>query len=539
LIQSLLWIAFGVAAGVVSPSVGKASPCDTLTKSAKPAAELSATIDHLARRYSRIHPDFQIEQMVPKTRKLMVRTLMALDLQNGGAELYPELEVHLRNLWAKFKGNPPLEDLVLSYIGSVARGEVQEAKREGEVLFALLSEEQRKGATKNFGLYREEDAFWNSLKSRRPAQFEKITVKDVEGKSHTLFVLMGHPEGGTSAIERFHRAIRAKYGTELYINDDLVPRALGFYQGVPDGGSLSDSYIIIRSDHFNQDFLDFVGFHEGRHAMFKQIRKDSQAVGAVEIQIQSPRGKPLPPWVPTPEGGVYMDRYSNFMSYEENYNHAKDLKYSLLLKHASVLDLYRHRNELPAHRLFDLELIEEKIKLLREITYKTKVTSLDTRLLFEKKIQSILDLSSPELEDLKILNGLTPGAFQIDLGLNYQLTVVFSTPRDRELASKILNLKNRYFHAVEERGEEAGVKIWEEFRPSLISFQKELSSRLIQAYDFGLKVRINLTDLDHLYRKINTSGMITLEQYESFRAELFRQGREARDALFKPESKSF
>ena len=535
MVKSFLWIAFVVGVPLAFPLMGRTTPCDALTQSANPEVELSATIDHLARRYARIHPDFEIDQMPLKTKKLMVRTLMAIDLQNGGATIYPDLEVQLRNLWKKVHGNPPYENLALSYIGSVARGEVQEAKREAEILYSILNQDERNLAAKSFGVYRENDAFWTSLKARKPAQFEKITLKDVDGKSHTLFVLMGHPEGGTSALERFHRAIRAKYGTELYINDDLVPSALGFYQGVADGGSLKDSYIIIRSEHFNQDFLDFVGFHEGRHAMFKHIRKDSQAVGAVEIQIQAAKGTRLPPWVPTPEGGVFMDRYSNFMSFEENYNHAKDLKYSLLLKHSTVLDLYKTHAELPAHRLFDLELIEEKIKLLREITHKTKVTSLDTRLLLEKKLQTVLDLPHPSIEELKFLGGLTSGAFQIDLGLNYRLTVVFSTSADRALATKVFNFKKQYLEAWEQADEAEAAKVWEEFQPTLLTFKKSLSARLIQAYDFGLKIRINLTDLEGLYKRVSASTALSLEQYIELRNTVFKQGREAKDALFKTE----
>jgi hypothetical protein len=271
--------------------------------------------------------------------------------------------------------------------------------------------------------------------------------------------------------------------------------------------------------------------------MFKQIRKESQAVGAAEIQIQAPPGSRLPPWVPTPEGGVFLDRYSNFMSFEENYTHSKDLKYSLLLKHDAVLELFKTHSKLPAHRLFDLELIEEKIKLLREITHKTKVTSLDTRLVLEKKLNRILDSHLPAGEEFDFLSGLTPGVFKIDLGLKYKLSVVFSTPQDRELSSEIISLKKRYLHALEEEDVVEIAEAWRAFHPALMIFQKKLSTRLIQAYDFGLKVRISLTDLEERFKKINDSSAITLEHYQALRTLLFKQGRDARDVLFKVDSK--
>ncbi|NDG84477.1 MAG: hypothetical protein EBX52_05480 [Proteobacteria bacterium] len=407
---------------------------------------------------------------------MLVKALLAIDLQNGGAEILPGAVVQLRNLLGVFETSIPYQQLATAYTGNVARGEVEEAKREASLLLSALTRAQRESALELYGIHPPEDPFWETLRSRPPAQFEKLVVQDLDGKNHTLLVLMGHPEGGSSAIERFHRAIRSRYGAELYINDDLVPSALGFYQGVPDGGNLKDSFIIIRGDYFTQDFLDYVGFHEGRHAMFKRIRMDSQAVEAVEIQLKADPGKRLPSWMPSPEGGVYLDSYSRFMTFEENYNHAKDLKYAVRVRHEAVLDAFAEKKELPARLLFDLGLVSDKLKLLREVTHRTKASA---------------------------------------------------------LASKVIEKRDLLSDAFTRKDPELLQKRWMEFEPLLGAFQKNISKRLIESYDFGLSVRINLGKLEMLFQEVENSEGITLSRYLEFRKALFDTGREAYEWLFK------
>ena len=521
-----MWMATILMSG---PATGAAPLCDDLAR----APERSVTIEVLSLRYSRIHPEFEWESLDPKSRKMLTRALLAIDLRNGGAEILPKAVEQLRNLLRNFESNPPYRILAMAYAANTARGEIGEAKREASVLLDALSRTQRETALEQFGIHSPDDPFWETLRARQPAQFEKITVQDLDGKEHKMLVLLGHPEGGSSAIERFHRAIRSRYGTDLYINDDLVPSALGFYQGVPDGGSLKDSFIIIRSDYFTQDFLDFVGFHEGRHAMFKRIRTDSGAVEAVEVRIEADPGKKLPSWMPSPEGGVYLDRYSGFMTFEENYNHAKDLKYALRVRHQVVLDAFLEKKEIPARLLFDLGLVSDKLKLLREVTHRTKTTALDTRLFFEK---SVAALQNPELRSsgkLGFLARLAPGSYALDPGLGYSLTISFSTPQDRALAAKVIEKRDLLANAYARNDPALIGKRWKELEPLLGAFQSNISRRLIQSYDFGLSVRISLGKLETLFREIGNTENMNLERYLEFRKALFDAGRDAYEWLFK------
>jgi hypothetical protein len=363
-------------------------------------------------------------------------------------------------------------------------------------------------------------------------------VKDVNGKEHDLFVLLGHPENATSTLQRFHQVLRNRYGSELYINDDLVPSALGFYQQVGNGGKDGLSYIILRSENLKQDYLDFVGYHEGRHVMFKTARNRMKSVAAVEVQIRANEGKELPPWyekdllVPTAENEELRAKharennsYKNFMTFEENYNHVKDLQYAVRLKHQAVLDLYEMNGTLPPNRLFDLQLVNSKIDLLNEITFKTKNAALEARLYFEKQVKNLeKDLSGAQAR-IELLDGLRSESLELKVNEKYSMKIDFSTPEERQMAEDLL-LKYRRLQGIGNAAEK-------ELLDELARFQESLSERLIESYDFALEIKIQLANLSDRYAAITHKPGITRDEYLDFRRELFNQGRNAKKMLFK------
>ena len=512
-------------------------------------SEWNATISSLANRYDRIYPELGISAMDPKLRKLTTRALVAIDLKTEGKELMPDLLLQMRNLLARFKGQPSLEALSASYIGSLARGDLEDAKREAATILGYLQPSEAKDAILMYGVHSMDSAVWETMAKEHSAVFERIKVKDVHGKDHGLFVLLGHPENATSTLQRFHQILRNRYGSELYINDDLVPSALGFYQHVPDGVADDPSYIILRSENLKQDFLDFVGYHEGRHVMFKSARTRMKSIAAVEVQISALGSEDLPVWyemnllVPTPENENLRLRharernaYKTFMTFEENYNHAKDLQYANRMRHQSVLDLYGTHETLPPNRLFDLELIRNKIDLLDEITFKTKNTALEARLLFEKEVRNLQKEIRSAPETLSILEGLRKEAIELEVAGKYSMKIDFSTPTERELAEELIVTYEKFKHS---RNPDAGIdlesrsRVENDFLIVLNRFQEALSERLIESYDFALGIKIRLADLSDRYNLISNKSGITIDEYLDFRREIFNQGRNAKRMLFR------
>jgi hypothetical protein len=539
----------------IIPQPGFAGPSDCL-ESLKPEiegladrAEWNATIASLGKRYDRIYPEIGISKMDPKLRKLTLRALVAIDLNSAGRELTPTAVLHLRNLLSRFMGQPAFEALSASYIGSLARGDVADAKREAGTLLGYLAASEHPEAAVLYGLYPEDSAVWEAAARGHSAVVERITVKDVHGTDHELFLLLGHPENATSTLQRFHQLLRQRYGSELYINDDLVPSALGFYQHTPDGGGAGPSYIILRTENLKSDFLDFVGFHEGRHVMFKSARARMKPVGTVEIQISSNGSADLPPWyemdllVPSPENEILRARhareknaYRTFMTFEENYNHVKDLQYATRLRHQSVLEAFELHETLPPNRLFDLELVGNKIDLLNEITFKTKNTALEARMFLEKEVKAIQKDIAGAPATIAILEGLERGALVLDVNGKYTMKIDFPTATEQEFASMVL-LEYEKFKRTRDPGFDGGVDrkagIEKEFSGVLVRFQEALSERLIESYDFALGIKINLANLADRYAELSAKSGIGRDEYIDFRRELFNQGRNAKRALFK------
>jgi len=537
----------------LAPNVGFADPLGCL-ESLKPVngarverAEWNAILASLGSRYDRIYPELGISSMDPKTRKLTLRALMAIDLSTSGRELTPTLVIQLRNLLARFKGSPSLEALSASYMGSLARGDAEDAIREAEILLGYLQANEIQDAERYFGIHSPGSPVWAAMAKGHSAVVERITLEDIHGNEHQLFVLLGHPESATSTLQRFHQWLRSRYGSELYINDDLVPSALGFYQHTPEG--VGPSYIILRTENLKSDFLDFVGFHEGRHVMFKSARARMKPIGPVEVQISAAGNGELPPWyemdllVPTPENEALRatharekNAYRTFMTFEENYTHVKDLKYASRLNHQSVLELYQTHELLPANRLFDLELVRSKIDLLNEITYKTKSTALDARLYFEKDVKALQKEISNAPATLALLEGLTQDSLVLDVSGKFSMKIDFPTVEERALAQELLTGYEAYKSTRDpgfEGGAEAKTKIEENFLNLLSRFQEALSERLIESYDFALEIKIHLSGLADRYLAISAKTGITQEEYLDFRRELFNQGRNAKRALFK------
>jgi hypothetical protein len=513
------------------------------------SAELSATIANLGNRYDRIYPELAISGMDPKLRKLTLRALVAIDLRSSGRELTPTLVLQLGNLLKRFKSQPALEYLSASYIGALARGDLEEAKREAETLLGHLQPGESKNASLLYAIYAADSPRWAAMAKEHSAVVERISVRDVNGKDHELYLLLGHPENATSTLQRFHQLLKSRYSSELYINDDLVPSALGFYQHSPESGGAGPSYIILRTEHLKSDFLDFVGYHEGRHVMFKSTRAQMKSIGPVEIQISASGGGDLPPWydvnllAPTPENEALRanharekNAYKKFMTFEENYNHAKDLKYASRMNHQHVLDLYQVNQTLPAHRLFDLELVRSKIDLLNEITFKTKNTALEARLLFEKEVRILQKEIGNAPGVIPILEGLEREALVLDVNGKYSLKMDFPTAPEREFVEE-LRLGYETYKSTRSPGfagtPESRAQIEADFLDRLTRFQEQISERLIESYDFALEVKINLTNLSDRFKMISAKTGITKEEYLDFRRELFHQGRNAKRALFK------
>ncbi len=513
------------------------------------SAEWSATIASLGNRYDRIFPELGISRMDPKLRKLTVRALIAIDLNSAGRDLTPTLVLQLRNLLSRFKGHPSLESLSASYIGSFARGNVEDAKREAAILLEYLQPSETGSAPSLYGIHPEDSPIWQETGKEHSAVVERITVKDVMGRDHGIFLLMGHPENATSAVQRFHQILKVRYGSELYINDDLVPSALGFYQHNPEAGGAGPSYIILRSENLKSDFLDFVGYHEGRHVMFKSARNRMKPIGAVEIQVSAQNGVDLPVWyemdllVPTPENEALRARhaqdknaYKTFMTFEENYNHVKDLQYAPRLSHQRVLDLFDTHEVLPPYRLFDLELVRSKIDLLNEITFKTKNTALDARLLLEKEVRALQKDIGNAPSVIPILEGLGGEALVLEVNGRYSMKIDFPTTPERDLAQELLRAYET-FQTTREPGFDSGVasktEIENGFLAVLTRFQETLSERLIESYDFALGIKIGLAGLSDRFKIVSVKSGITKEEYLDFRRELFHQGRTAKRALFK------
>ncbi|MBU6153019.1 MAG: hypothetical protein KGP28_01845 [Bdellovibrionales bacterium] len=510
--------------------------------------ELNATITSLSNRYSRIYPELGLSGMDLKLRKLTTRALVAIDLKSDGRELNPSHLRELINLFLRFKGQASLENLSASYIGNLARGNMEEAKREASILLAHLRPVEFEKAPELFGLHPEESPIWGTLAKEHPAVFERIRITDMGGKDHELIVLLGHPENATSTVQRFHQILRSRYGSELYINDDLVPSALGFYQRVEGEGKDGLSYIILRTENLKSDFLDFVGFHEGRHVMFKSARTRLKSVAAVEVQIRAEAGKELPAWyskelnVPTPENqtarSIHAENnvYRKFMTFEENYNHVKDLQYANRMKHQTVLDLFERNETLPPHRIFDLELIKDKITLLDEITAKTKISALDARLLIERQAKQLSSEISSFPATIPMLEGLNREFLEFKVTDGYSMKIDFSTSSEMQMAEALLQ-KYRNFQSSRTPGGNASGESVSRAEKELLEefgrFQEALSERLIESYDFALEIKIQLAALSDLYHLVSGKPGITKDEYIRFRGEIFRQGRHAKTMLFR------
>jgi hypothetical protein len=508
---------------------------------------MSAALNHLSERFDRIHPELGISKMDFKLKKQVTEALIAIDLENGGRVLVPEAEVQLGNLLERFEGSPPLEHLAASYTTSRMRGEIVDAAREAQTLLQHLSPEERKLAAGRFGLYPPEDSYWAGVARDHRAVVEKAVEKDLQGKEHAIYVLLGHPEGAKSSIERFHSALKRRYGSELYINDDLVPSSLGFYQAIPEGQKGGTPYIILRSLNLKNDFLDYVGYHEGRHVMFKEVRRRLEAVDPVEVQIEALPGHDLPPWysrklnAPIPEledarriHARDRNSYKRFMTYEENYNHAKDLKYAQRIRHDAVLKLFQKERTLPANRIFDLGLIEDKIDLLDEITHKTKETSLFGRLKIEKRFQTAIRELDEGATDLSFLDGLKKESLKMDMTEGYAVRVLISSAPERKLTAEVLQ-RRKWLEGATSRGRTDEVlEARQALKRSLIRMQEHLTQRLIDSHDFALTVKGDLFRLEQAYETAVSKGGITEAEYRELREAIFAPGKSAQEALFKP-----
>ena len=508
-------------------------------------SEMSAALNHLSQRFDRIRPELGISRMDFKLKKQVTEALIAIDLDNGGRVLLPEAEVHLENLLERFQGSPPLEHLAASYTTSRMRGEMGEAVREAQILLQHLSPEERKFAAGRFGLHPPEDSYWAGVGRDHRAVVEKVVEKDLQGKEHAIYVLLGHPEGAKSSMERFHAALKRRYGSELYINDDLVPSSLGFYQAIPEGQKGGTPYIILRSQNLKNDFLDYVGYHEGRHVMFKEVRRRLEAVDPVEVQIEALPGHDLPPWysrkhnAPIPEleearriHARDRNSYKKFMTYEENYNHAKDLKYAQRIRHDAVLELFQKERTLPANRIFDLGLIEDKIDLLDEITHKTKETSLLSRLKIEKQFQIAIRELEKGAPDLSFLDGLKKESLKMNMTEGYAVRVLFSTAPERKLTGEVLQ-RRKWLEGLGAGADPAEVqRAREALSRSLTRMQEHLSQRLIDSHDFALTVKGDLFRLEQAYEPAVSKGRITEAEYRELRESIFAPGKSAQKALF-------